>query len=100
MMQGERPWSIHATSEEVAAQEFLQLPGLGEAAAMTVALTAALGGCRHGSLASLTSWLAAGADHLDQLQAFLLDRYWISVDQRLLLLPLQLHSSSSQAWVK
>ncbi len=75
MMQGDRPWSIHTTREEAAAQEFMQLSGLGEAAAMALSLTSGLGGHRHHSIASLKSWLAAGQSHVDQLQVFLLSRY-------------------------
>ena len=73
-MQGERPWSIQATAEEAAAKEFMALDGLGEAAAMALSLTKALGGQRHSSLASLTSWVAAEASRLTELQTFFLDR--------------------------
>ncbi|KAK9865407.1 hypothetical protein WJX84_001322, partial [Apatococcus fuscideae] len=70
---GERPWSIQATAEEAAAKEFMALDGLGEAAAMALSLTKALGGQRHSSLASLTSWVAAEASRLTELQTFFLD---------------------------
>ena len=56
-VQGERPWSIQATTEEVAAWELMTLDGLGEAAAMALSLTTSLGGQRHPSLSSLKSGL-------------------------------------------
>ena len=56
----------------------MTLDGLGEAAAMALSLSPALGGHRHTSLGSLKAWLAAGAQHPDLLKAFLLDRYFIT----------------------
>lgn len=49
------------------------MPGVGEATAMALALTNALGGRRHEGLASLRAWARAG-EHAAQLQAFLLHR--------------------------
>ena len=49
------------------------MPGVGEATAMALALTRALGGRRHEGLATLRAWARAG-EHAALLQAFLLHR--------------------------
>lgn len=58
-LQGERIEGSSASPEEQAAREFSAVEGIGEATAIVLARTAALGGARHGSLGSLRSWAGA-----------------------------------------
>ncbi|KAF8072585.1 hypothetical protein HT031_000245 [Scenedesmus sp. PABB004] len=60
------------SAEEAFARELRGLSGIGQATSRVLALTTALGGARHGSLAGLRCWLAADAAHVEQLRAFLL----------------------------
>jgi hypothetical protein len=59
---GERPASGEPSAEERAAAEFARLDGVGEATAVALARTSALGGARHASVDALCAWVAlAGA---------------------------------------
>lgn len=49
--------SAAASAEEKAAREFQGVEGIGEATAMALAYTKALGGAQHASLASLQDWV-------------------------------------------
>ncbi|KAK9819083.1 hypothetical protein WJX81_007711 [Elliptochloris bilobata] len=70
-MQGERAAAAEPAPEERCAAELCEVAGVGEATAMALALTSALGWRRHGGLASLRAWVSH-ADHAAQLLAFLL----------------------------
>lgn len=70
---GERPAAAAPSAEEAAAVQFRDAYGLGEATAMLLALTRALGGERHGSVASLESWGRAAPDRVALLLAWALD---------------------------
>lgn len=59
MLQGEKLESAAATPEEQAAQEFCGVEGVGEATAIVLARTTALGGSRHAGLESLRGWASA-----------------------------------------
>jgi hypothetical protein len=71
--QGERAAVVRPAPEERCAAELRGVAGVGEATAVALACTAALGGRRHGSLASLRAWVAADG-HAAALLAFLLHR--------------------------
>ena len=55
--QGERMEGEEQSAEERAAKEFRTVEGVGEAVGMVLAFTTALGGGRHGGLASLRAWV-------------------------------------------
>lgn len=58
-LQGERVEADAATPEEAAAREFATVDGIGEATAILLARTRALGGATHASLDSLRGWASA-----------------------------------------
>ena len=51
--------SCSSTPEEAAAAEFCSLDGVGEATAILLARSSALGGSQHAGLASLRAWAGA-----------------------------------------
>lgn len=70
---GGRPGAAAPSAEEAAAAGFRAAYGLGEATAMLLALTRALGGGRHASVASLEAWGRAAPEHAATLLAWALD---------------------------
>jgi hypothetical protein len=63
--QGEKLEQASATPEELAAREFCRVEGVGEATAIVLARSTALGGTVHVGLDSLRAW--AGANGAPQL---------------------------------
>lgn len=62
-LQGERiEVSAAATPQERAAHEFMSVEGIGEATAIALSKTVALGGAAHGGLASLRDWAGAAGE--------------------------------------
>ena len=73
LLQGQSIENREPTAAERAAKEFTSVEGIGEATAMVLASTCALGGAPHASLTSLTEW-ASQQDNWRCLQEFLLHR--------------------------
>lgn len=71
-VQLERACSLQPTPEEIAARDFREIEGIGETVAMALALTQALGGVRHASRASLSTW--AAQDEGVMLRKYLMSR--------------------------
>ena len=71
--QGEQLEHAAETPEELAATEFRRVEGVGEATAIVLARTAALGGQRHSGLASLQAWVGAAEEHASALLRYLTD---------------------------
>lgn len=59
--------------EELAAREFMEIEGIGESVAMTIALTCQLGNQRHRCLQSLCEWVQKSSNNAISLREFLLD---------------------------
>ena len=70
-LSGSKFWSSNPSPEERAARSFEEIPGLGEGAAMALAMTTALGGRTHPDKASLASW--AARDNGETLKRYLLE---------------------------
>ncbi|KAL4438181.1 hypothetical protein ABPG77_010542 [Micractinium sp. CCAP 211/92] len=72
-LQGERIECSSSSScpEEQAAREFCTVEGIGEATAIVLARSSALGGARHGSLASLQAWAGVSDENALALLSYL-----------------------------
>ncbi|PRW45124.1 hypothetical protein C2E21_6400 [Chlorella sorokiniana] len=70
-LRGERVVAVEASPEEQAARELCSVEGVGEATAIVLARTTALGGTRHTGLDSLRSWASASDANAQALFDFL-----------------------------